>query len=74
MARGIEKPRNVEDASDKGKPWELTEIVDHLQCRAVTMPESNDSASKVLLQNSFFPTYFFCLICYHCCSISLSYH
>ncbi|KAJ4722098.1 Topless-related protein [Melia azedarach] len=47
MARGIEKPRNVEDASDKGKPWELTEIVDHLQCRAVTMPESNDSASKV---------------------------
>ncbi|KAH9683637.1 Topless-related protein 2 [Citrus sinensis] len=46
-ARGIEKPRNLEDISDKTKPWELTEIVDPLQCRVVAMPESTDSASKV---------------------------
>ncbi|XP_044498698.1 topless-related protein 2-like isoform X2 [Mangifera indica] len=47
IARGIEKPRNLEDVSDKAKPWEPTEIVDPVQCRAVTMPEGTDSACKV---------------------------
>ena len=49
MSRGIEKPRNLEDVSDKTKPWELTEIVDPTQCRTVTMPDNLDTASKVLL-------------------------
>ncbi|KAK3189089.1 hypothetical protein Dsin_028650 [Dipteronia sinensis] len=47
VGRSIEKPRNLEDTSDKAKPWELTEIVDPVRCRAVTMPESTGSASKV---------------------------
>lgn len=52
MARSIEKPRNLEDVLEKAKPWELTEIVDPTQCRAVTMPESTDSGSKVCLKFS----------------------
>ncbi|XP_044486596.1 topless-related protein 2-like isoform X2 [Mangifera indica] len=47
IARDIEKPRNLEDVSDKAKPWELTEIIDPIQCRAVTMPEGTNSACKV---------------------------
>ncbi|KAK8671171.1 hypothetical protein V6N13_037776 [Hibiscus sabdariffa] len=47
MSRGIEKPRNLEDASDKTKPWELIEIVDPTQCQTVTIPENSDTASKV---------------------------
>ncbi|KAL5849380.1 hypothetical protein ACOSQ4_007393 [Xanthoceras sorbifolium] len=43
----IEKPRNLEDTSDKARPWELTEIVDPVRCQSVTMPESTGSASKV---------------------------
>ncbi|KAL4386733.1 hypothetical protein GQ457_09G024050 [Hibiscus cannabinus] len=47
MSGGIEKPRILEDASDKTKPWELTEIVDPTQCRIVTIPDNSDTASKV---------------------------
>ncbi|KHG04331.1 Topless-related 2 -like protein [Gossypium arboreum] len=47
MIRGIEKPRNLEDVSDKTKPWELTEIVDPTQCRTVTLPDNSEIASKV---------------------------
>ncbi|KAK9019997.1 hypothetical protein V6N11_054495 [Hibiscus sabdariffa] len=47
MSSGIEKPRNLEDASDKTKPWELTEIVDPTQCRTVTFPDDLDTISKV---------------------------
>ncbi|KAJ0078298.1 hypothetical protein Patl1_36947 [Pistacia atlantica] len=46
IATGIEKPRNVEEVADEAKPWELTEIVNLVQCRAVTMPEGTDSACK----------------------------
>ena len=49
MSRGIEKPKNLEDVSDKTKTWELTEIVDPTQCRTVTMPDNLDTASKVFL-------------------------
>ncbi|KAJ0978459.1 hypothetical protein J5N97_013933 [Dioscorea zingiberensis] len=45
--RGLEKPRILEELSDKAKPWELCEILDPLQCRVVSMPEGTDSASKV---------------------------
>ncbi|MCL7045340.1 hypothetical protein MKW94_008572 [Papaver nudicaule] len=45
--RNIEKPRAAEDAPDRAKPWELTELVNPVQCRAVLMPDSADSASKV---------------------------
>ncbi|XP_043719817.1 protein TPR1-like isoform X2 [Telopea speciosissima] len=46
-ARSIEKSRSLDDVSDKTKPWELTEIVDHGQCRVVTMSQNADSACKV---------------------------
>ncbi|KAK9292226.1 hypothetical protein L1049_020189 [Liquidambar formosana] len=47
MARSMEKPRSLEDISDKTKPWQLTEIVDPVQCRLVIMPDSTDTASPV---------------------------
>lgn len=47
MVRGVEKPRTVDDVSDKAKPWQLTEILDPAQCRLVTMPDSTDTSSKV---------------------------
>ncbi|XP_022722525.1 topless-related protein 2-like isoform X2 [Durio zibethinus] len=47
VSRGIEKPRNLEDVSDKTKTWELTVIVDPTQCRTVTMPGNLDTTSKV---------------------------
>ncbi|OMP11455.1 hypothetical protein COLO4_03799 [Corchorus olitorius] len=47
LGRSVEKPRVVEDATDKVKPWQLTEIMDPVQCRVVTLPESTDTSSKV---------------------------
>ncbi|OIS99858.1 PREDICTED: topless-related protein 3-like isoform X1 [Nicotiana attenuata] len=47
VPRSMEKPRILEDVSDKAKPWQLTEILDQAQCRMVTMPESSDSSNKV---------------------------
>ncbi|XP_047324935.1 topless-related protein 3-like isoform X1 [Impatiens glandulifera] len=47
MARSMERPRILDDATDKSKPWQLTEIVDPVQCRTVTMPESADAPRKV---------------------------
>jgi len=46
MSRSIEKSR-VEDATDRTKSWQLTEILDPVQCRSVTMPDNTDSFSKV---------------------------
>ncbi|KAG4911286.1 hypothetical protein JHK87_057402 [Glycine soja] len=48
MGRSAEKPRTVEDVIDRAKPWQLSEILDPVQCRSVTMPESTDSSSKVV--------------------------
>jgi len=45
--RNAEKPRTVEEGIDRGKPWQLAEIVDPVQCQSVTMPDSTDSSSKV---------------------------
>lgn len=47
MARSMEKPRVLEDTNNSNKPWQLTEIVESLQCRLLTMPDSTDAASKV---------------------------
>ncbi|GAB4835772.1 Topless- protein 3 [Ancistrocladus abbreviatus] len=47
MTRSIEKPRTLEDATDKTKPWQLAEIVDPVQCRLVTLPDTTDTVSKV---------------------------
>ncbi|KAK6121065.1 hypothetical protein DH2020_045194 [Rehmannia glutinosa] len=47
MARSMEKPRALDDVNDKVKPWQLTEIVEPVQCRMVTMPESTDATNKV---------------------------
>ena len=45
--RSMEKPRTMEDVTDRTKPWQLSEIVDAVQCRLVTLPEGTDSSSKV---------------------------
>ena len=47
MPRSIEKPRSLDDLTDKTKPWQLAEITDSVQCRLVAMPESTDAANKV---------------------------
>ncbi|CAK9134797.1 unnamed protein product [Ilex paraguariensis] len=47
MGRSMEKARNLDDVTDKTKPWQLTEIVEPVQCRLVTMPDSTDTANKV---------------------------
>ena len=47
MGRSVEKPRTMEDVIERTKPWQLSEIVDAVQCRLVTMPESADASSKV---------------------------
>ena len=45
--RSMEKPRTMENGTDRTKPWQLSEIMDAVQCRLVTMPEGTDSSSKV---------------------------
>ena len=47
MPRNMEKARMIEDATEKIKPWQLAEIVEPVQCRLVTLPESTDSSNKV---------------------------
>lgn len=47
MGRSLEKPRVVEEAVDKTRPWQLAEITDPGHCRLVTMPDSNDTSNKV---------------------------
>ncbi|KAL3632748.1 Topless-related protein 3 [Castilleja foliolosa] len=49
MARNnMEKPRALEDVNDnKIKQWQLTEIIDPVHCRMVTMPDSTDTNNKV---------------------------
>ncbi|XP_059648466.1 topless-related protein 3-like [Cornus florida] len=47
LARSMEKPRTLDDVTDKTKPWQLAEIMDPVQCRLVTMPDSTDAANKV---------------------------
>lgn len=49
LGRSMEKPRSIEDAVDKTKPWQLAEIVEPVHCRLVAMPDSSDTSSKVLL-------------------------
>ncbi|KAJ7977900.1 Topless-related protein [Quillaja saponaria] len=47
--RSVEKSRTtIEDVIDRTKPWQLSEIVDPVQCRLVTMPDSTDTSSKVV--------------------------
>ncbi|XXG79187.1 hypothetical protein AAC387_Pa09g0313 [Persea americana] len=45
--RSMEKQRVLEDGTEKAKPWELVEVVDPVQCRVVSMPDSTDPPSKV---------------------------
>ncbi|KAL9233336.1 hypothetical protein vseg_008354 [Gypsophila vaccaria] len=48
IPRSTEKARVVEEAvENKIKPWQLSEIMEPVQCRMVTLPESSDSFSKV---------------------------
>ncbi|KAI3810476.1 hypothetical protein L1987_20091 [Smallanthus sonchifolius] len=43
----LEKPRNLDDVTDKMKPGQLTEILDAAQCRLVTMPDSAEASNRV---------------------------
>jgi len=48
MARGIEKKGNIDFASHKSKVWEITEIVNPLQCQTMTiLADSVDPTNKV---------------------------
>ncbi|KAJ8426581.1 hypothetical protein Cgig2_018049 [Carnegiea gigantea] len=47
MPRNMEKARTVEDSTEKVKPWQLAEIVEPVQCRLVTLPESTDNSNKI---------------------------
>ncbi|THG01117.1 hypothetical protein TEA_002638 [Camellia sinensis var. sinensis] len=48
MARSMEKPRTLDDVTEKNKqPWQLTEIIDPAQCRLVSCPDSTDASNKV---------------------------
>ncbi|KAJ4829400.1 Topless- protein 3 [Turnera subulata] len=49
MNRSMEKPRIVEDVSDKTKPWQLAEIVDSGECRLVSLPDTADNSKVVRL-------------------------
>ncbi|KAF7130545.1 hypothetical protein RHSIM_Rhsim10G0061900 [Rhododendron simsii] len=43
MAKSMEKPRTLDDVTDKSKPWKVAET----QCQLVGMPNSMDEAHKV---------------------------
>ncbi|KAG5555927.1 hypothetical protein RHGRI_006543 [Rhododendron griersonianum] len=43
MARSMEKPKTLDDVTDKSKPWKVAET----QCQLVGMPNSIDEAHKV---------------------------
>ncbi|KAK7824782.1 topless-related protein 2 [Quercus suber] len=47
ISRSAERQKSLDDVSDKTKAWELVEIVEPVQCRAVTMPDSTDPDNKV---------------------------
>ncbi|THF96404.1 hypothetical protein TEA_015430 [Camellia sinensis var. sinensis] len=46
MDRNMEKPKTLDDVTDKTKPWQLAEIIDPAQCRQVTMPDNMDAVNK----------------------------
>ncbi|CAK8563731.1 unnamed protein product [Lathyrus sativus] len=50
MARIIEKQRSLDDVADKSKT-DLTEIVDPVHCRVVTLPDTTDPTNKVVCLN-----------------------
>ncbi|KAL2341729.1 hypothetical protein Fmac_009669 [Flemingia macrophylla] len=56
MPRCMERKRSLEDVSDKSKALEFTELVDPVQCRTVTMPDSMDpttnKVARLLYTNS----------------------
>ncbi|XP_010524852.1 PREDICTED: topless-related protein 3-like isoform X2 [Tarenaya hassleriana] len=49
MPNGVDPSKSrVDDATDKTKPWQLSEILDSVQCRQVTLADSTDSSTKVI--------------------------
>ncbi|CAL5390143.1 unnamed protein product [Camellia sinensis] len=49
MDRNMEKPKTLDDVTDKTKTWQLAKIIDPAHCRQVTMPDNMDAVNKVLL-------------------------
>jgi hypothetical protein len=48
VARSVEKQISLDDVANKSKTSDLTEIVDPVHCRVVTLPETTDPINKVL--------------------------
>ncbi|XP_057423217.1 topless-related protein 3-like [Lotus japonicus] len=48
VGRNVERPRTVEDVTDRTRQWQPTEILDTVQCRSVSLPDSMESFSKVI--------------------------
>lgn len=47
IGQSVERPRIVEDVTGRTVPLQLSEILDPVECRSVTLPESTDSFNKV---------------------------
>jgi hypothetical protein len=47
VARSTEKQISLDDVANKSKTSDLTEIVDPVHCRVVTLPETTDPTNKV---------------------------
>lgn len=48
VSRNIDIKRRIsEEMPNKGKPWELTEVLNPQQCHVLTVPETADRAMKV---------------------------
>lgn len=43
----MEKPKILDDVTEKSKSWQLTEILDAAQCCLVTIPDNTDAPTKV---------------------------
>lgn len=49
LKNGIDPPKpRIDDSTDKPRPWQLAEILDHAQCRQATLPDTAGSSVKVV--------------------------
>ncbi|XP_018440659.2 topless-related protein 3 [Raphanus sativus] len=49
ILNGIDPPKpRIDDSTDKPRPWQLAEILDHAQCRQATLPDTAGSSVKVV--------------------------
>ncbi|XP_056845042.1 topless-related protein 3 [Raphanus sativus] len=49
ILNGIDPPKpRIDDSTDKPRPWQLAEILEHAQCRQATLPDTAGSSVKVV--------------------------